>query len=72
MPKEHGASISFDDQDGRRLYAAWSRSGKRLGVSVSKDGDAWRDVVQMQLHPEQVKELVDFLVETTLSQETAE
>jgi hypothetical protein len=62
MPKHDAPRITLDDADGRRLYAVWSRSGKRLGVSVSTE--TWRDFQQMELRPEQVQELIEFLVAT--------
>jgi hypothetical protein len=60
MPKDAYNRLSLDDSDGWRLEAVWSRSGKRLGVSVSKPGD-YR---QMELTPDQVRELIDFLAQT--------
>jgi hypothetical protein len=62
MAKQDAPRITLDDADGWRLHAVWSRSGKRLGVSVSTV--TWRDIQQMELRREQVQELIDFLVET--------
>ena len=62
MRKSGTPRITLDDADGRRLHAVWSRSGKRLGVSVSTV--TWRDFEQMELRPDQVQELIDFLLET--------
>jgi hypothetical protein len=60
MSKVDTARVTLDDADGRRLHAVWSRSGKRLGVSVL----AGHGYHQMELRPDQVQKLVDFLVET--------
>lgn len=47
----------FDDDEGARLHATWSRSGKRLIVTVSRRGN----YVGVELRPEQVEELAAFL-----------
>jgi hypothetical protein len=55
--------IEFDDSGGHRLHAVWSRSGKRLMVSVA-DGPGWDSAGQVELEPEQVEALRQFLAET--------
>jgi hypothetical protein len=57
--------IQFDDNDGHRLHAAWSRSGNRLIVSVA-DGPGWDAAGQVELAPEQVEALRRFLTESVV------
>jgi hypothetical protein len=47
----------FDDDEGGRLHATWSRSGKRLIVTVTRRGSR----AQVELRPAQVEELATFL-----------
>lgn len=47
----------FDDDEGGRLHATWSRSGKRLIVTVTRRGNR----AQVELRPDQVEELAAFL-----------
>lgn len=47
----------FDDDEGARLNLTWSRSGKRLIVTVNRRGNR----AQVELRPEQVEELAAFL-----------
>jgi hypothetical protein len=49
--------VELVDDEGGRLYATWSRSGKRLIVTVNRRG-SW---AQVELRPEQVEDLVAFL-----------
>ena len=58
-------SITIDDDENDRLHAAWSRSGKRLFVSVS--GHNYETPRSIELRPEQVEQLVQFLTETLAS-----
>jgi hypothetical protein len=55
--------IQFDDSEGHQLHAVWSRSGKRLIVSVA-DGPGWDSAGRVELTPEQVDALRRFLSET--------
>jgi len=65
MSKRKGRWITVEDPNGLRLHAVWSRSGARLGLSLSKpNGD---DYSQIELRPEQVQTLADFLAETAAS-----
>jgi hypothetical protein len=57
--------IQLDDNEGHRLHAVWSRSGKRLIVSVA-DGPGWDSAGQVELAPEQVEVLRRFLTETVV------
>jgi hypothetical protein len=54
--------ITLDDGDHGRFYAVWSRSGKRLIVTV------WNPLSsehrQIELLPEQVETLIQYLTET--------
>jgi hypothetical protein len=61
MKKEHGPRFTLTDPDGWHVQAVWSRSGKRLGLSMFKDSDFW----QVELTPDQVKDLIRFLTQTT-------
>jgi hypothetical protein len=47
----------LDDDEGARLNATWSRSGKRLIVTVNRRS-TW---AQVELRPDQVEELAAFL-----------
>jgi hypothetical protein len=64
MSKRKGRTITLDDPSGLRLDAVWSRSGARLGLSIMKLNPPGQDYVQIELRPEQVEALGDFLVET--------
>jgi hypothetical protein len=59
MPAREYHAIELDDDEGNRLNAAWSGSGKRLIVTVNRRG-TW---AQVQLRPEQVEALGAFLAE---------
>jgi hypothetical protein len=52
-------SLSIDDLDGRRLYLVWSRSGKRLGITVTTT--AFNPFAQVGLNADQVDALAQFL-----------
>jgi hypothetical protein len=54
--------ITIDDE-GRCLHAIWSRSGKRLIVTVTTS----KAHAQVELRREQAEALVEFLSETTTS-----
>jgi hypothetical protein len=60
MPREERRSIQLDGDERDRLETGWSRSGKRLIVTVWKR-DQW---AQVELEPAQVEELARFLAET--------
>jgi hypothetical protein len=60
MARIDRSAITLDDDETRRIHATWSRSGKRLILSIHKTG--WSDAYQqVQLRPEQVEELREFL-----------
>ena len=61
-PDPERRSITIDDDESRRLDATWSRSGKRLIVTVTTK--TWKDPRQIELRPEQVEALIEFLAET--------
>jgi len=54
---EDREAIQFEDGEGGRFHAVWSRSGKRLIVTVTKRGER----AQVELRPEQVKDFARFL-----------
>lgn len=60
MGRGDDTSITLDDDDGHRLHATWSRSGRRLIVSVHEFefSDAYQQVL---LRPDQVDGLRKFL-----------
>ena len=49
--------IRLEDDEGGHLHATWSRSGKRLIVTVRRRGE-W---AQVELRPQQVEELARYL-----------
>ena len=51
--------ITIDDDENRRLHAVWSRSGKRLIVTVTTH--TWREAHQVELRSDQVETLIEFL-----------
>jgi hypothetical protein len=59
MSKPDREAIAFDDDEGGHLHAVWSRSGKRLIVTVNRR-DGW---AQVELRPEQVDRLARFLAD---------
>jgi hypothetical protein len=52
-------AVEFHDDEGGLLNAVWSRSGRRLIVTVNRRGE-W---AQVELRREQVDELAAFLAE---------
>jgi hypothetical protein len=62
VPNEERPAIQLDDDDRNCLHAGWSRSGKRLIVSVVPRG-RWHDASQIELDPAQVERLKEFLAE---------
>jgi hypothetical protein len=63
MPDEERPLIQLDDGERNRLHAVWSRSGKRLIVTVAPRGKS-HEAGQVELDHEQVRELQAFLAET--------
>ncbi len=59
MARTNPPAIAFDDQEGGRLHGVWSRSGKHLIVTVF--GQNKRTLWQVELRPDQVKQLSAFL-----------
>ena len=55
--------VELDDNERNRLHAVWSRSSKRLLVSVLPRG-RWDDSNQVELDPDQARQLRTFLDET--------
>ena len=51
-------ALRLDDDERKFLHAIWSRSGKRVIVSV---GRSWDEAGQVELTPEQAKRLAAFL-----------
>jgi hypothetical protein len=62
MPKSERSVIVLEDNENGRLHAAWSRSGKRLLLTATTP--TYEQVMQVELRPDQVKELIEFLSET--------
>jgi hypothetical protein len=56
-------AIQLDDRQSNRLHAVWSRSGKRLIVSVAARGK-WDAAGQVELTSDQVATLRDFLAKS--------
>lgn len=64
MPQhEERPVIELDDDASNRLHAVWSRSGKRLIVTVVPRG-RWHRAGQVELDSEQAQQLHAFLAET--------
>jgi hypothetical protein len=61
MDEAERLPIAIDDDEGRRLHATWSRSGKRLVVTVTTT----QAHAQVELRPEQVEALAEFLSDHT-------
>ena len=51
-------ALRLDDDEHRFIHATWSRSGKRVIVSVGRSRDS---AGQVELTPEQAERLGDFL-----------
>jgi hypothetical protein len=51
-------ALHLDDDERKFLHAIWSRSGKRVIVSV---GRSWNEAGHVELTPEQAKRLAAFL-----------
>ena len=65
MPKRpNRPSLRLDDDEGRRLEAVWSRSGKRLGVAVTTA--RYHPYAQVGLSAEQVEAFARFLTESQI------
>lgn len=62
MPKDDRPVIELDDDENRRLHATWSRSGKRLIVTATTSN--WAKPMQVELRPDQVERLIEFLSDT--------
>jgi hypothetical protein len=60
---EERRPISIDDDESHRLHAVWSRSGKRLIVTVTTT----QAHAQVELRPAQVEALVEYLSRTVAS-----
>jgi hypothetical protein len=63
MAKPYGQpAIQLDDGENNRLHAVWSRSRRHLIVSVAPRA-RWDSASQVELNPDQVAALRDFLAE---------
>jgi len=62
MPKDDRESIRLEDDEQNLLHAIWSRSGKRLIVTVAPRG-SWDRAAQVELAADQVENLRCFLGE---------
>jgi hypothetical protein len=56
------SAIQLDDGESNRLHAVWSRSRKHLIVSVAPRAK-WDSAGQVELTPDQVATLRDFLAD---------
>jgi hypothetical protein len=54
--------LQLDDGESRRLHATWSRSGKHLIVTATTV--SWEKPMQVELRPDQVERLIEFLSQT--------
>ena len=57
MASDEQQAIQLDDDEGGQLHAIWSRSSKRLIVTVARRGDC----AQVELRRAQVEELARYL-----------
>jgi hypothetical protein len=64
MAAENGQVLKIEDGDTNLLHAAWSRSGKRLILSIAPGG-RWDEAGQIELDHGQVEMLRAFLIETS-------
>ena len=64
MPKEERPTFELLDAENNRLHAAWSRTGKRLILSVFRG--RWEPMGQAELKPDQVEQLAAFLAESSI------
>jgi hypothetical protein len=62
MSKDDRPVLQLDDGEHRRLHATWSRSGKHLILTVTTA--SWEKSVQVELRPDQVERLTEFLSQT--------
>lgn len=63
MATHERSGIRLEDGEGNLFDAVWSRSGKRLIVSVAPHG-SWDRAGQVELTPEQITSLRQFIDET--------
>jgi hypothetical protein len=63
MARDERPTIQLEDGERNLLHAGWSRSGKRLVVSVVPRG-RWHEQAQVELDPEKVAQLSTFLTDT--------
>jgi hypothetical protein len=61
MAKRDRESVWLDGDEGDRLHAVWSRSGKRLIVTIWKRGYP----TQIELPPAELDKLTRFVVKST-------
>lgn len=59
MASEERRAIRLADDEGGELHATWSRSGKRLILTVDRRGQH----AQVELRPEQVVEFARYLTD---------
>ena len=59
MASDERPTIQLEDDEGGHFHATWSRSRKRLIVTVRRRGE-W---AQIELRPEQVEELAGYLTD---------
>lgn len=63
MARDERPTIRLEDGENNLLHAGWSRSGKRLIVSVVPRG-RWHEHGQVELNAEQAEQLRTFLADT--------
>lgn len=62
MAKDACRALQLDDDEDGRFHAVWSRAGKHLFVTAMTH--RWSELTQVELRPDHVRELSEFLVET--------
>jgi hypothetical protein len=60
MAKQERSGVRLEDAEGNLFEAVWSRSGKRLIVSVTPRG-SWDGAGQVELTPEQLTAVRQFI-----------
>jgi hypothetical protein len=70
MAKHERRRVRLADAEGNLFDAVWSRSGKRLIVSVAPRG-SWDGAIQVELTPEQltaVRQFIDATIDVAPSE----
>ena len=62
MAKDNRPVFALDDADDNQIHAMWSRSGRRLMISVNSP--RWDRLGQVELTHDQVDQLAAFLAQS--------